>query len=472
MPRILKLFGRKHADQDTNTQPPTASPGAPPADPASIDTPTIADSTSSSLSDDGHVGGDANDDAGGLQGSSQPASVARPDMKAGAPSVTPTTTAATTDADPTSGGDDERAGALQSPGQPADQIQDAVKTPDPVVIAPPQDPSGSALEPDPGSGPATQPLAPSTDDALISLHVDAHPIAESPAPIAATEPRPPHTSPFAATPTSALSAKIGGAPPDHEPAPSSAPFARPVRPLSNPQPANHASQPDSAAEAPLSSLYRGRVEHVAPPDDAASTTASKTLIGGREADIVPLIPDSKAEIDSQEFDDEAVAGATVEALRAACDLMVTRVNKIVTLHDGGQIITAMIALVTELDARYAVDWGVVRRNGVQEVLDQVYGAIAEGDRFILESLENGRGGLTAEEFVRDLRTVAESDRPRIVTEYSSFLVFVIRCVLRQYLRPLDNDQMRLRDVSRRLDFLVDGVRDVLSARINSGIRAG
>ncbi|MDB5077385.1 MAG: hypothetical protein JWO42_3564 [Chloroflexi bacterium] len=215
-----------------------------------------------------------------------------------------------------------------------------------------------------------------------------------------------------------------------------------------------------------------RAEDWAAETEPPAPSESKTLIGGKEVDIVPLIPDTKVEIESPELDDETVATATVEALKGACDLMVSHVNRIRVLQDGGQIVAAMVSLIGELDARYAEDWGVVRRDGLEAVLTQVRSTIAEGDRFILESLENGRGGLTAEAFVRDLRTVAESDRPRMVAAYTIFLVGLSRSVLRQYLQPLENDQLRLRDISRRLDYLIDGVREVLITRVNAGTVGG
>ncbi len=402
MPRIMKIFGRKQAGPATEALPPVSPSSDPPVDNVKADTPTFTPPPSSALSDEDLFGSEEDDD------------------------------------------DD---GALKSSTQSGGPVRDS---------APAAEPARALDAPDVGSEPAAPPAAPSMADAPMSLHVDAHPVEEIPAPQVQAEPHAiSPTPPFAARTTSALPTKIEEAAPDPEPVPMT----------------RQPSPPPAPDEAPVSSIYRGRVDEPVSPDEASPIAPSKTLIGGEEADIVPLIPDTKAEVESQDLDDEAVAGATVEALRGACDLMVSRVNKVVTLHDGGQVITAMTALVAELDARYAEDWGVVRRNGVQEVLDQVYASIAEGDRFILESLENGRGGLTAEEFVRDLRTVAESDRPRIVTAYSNFLVFVIRCVLRQYLRPLDNDQMRLRDVSRRLDYLVDGVREVLSDRIHGGMRA-
>jgi hypothetical protein len=441
MPRIMKIFGRKQAGQDAQPSPPLDVPtfNGLKEGPSFFD-PLIASSTS----DREQIDIGAADPADTSKTVSDPANALEPDRVSDASIADPLAASAQGDRQGVAAGDPD----IVVPSPPSEAV---AQTLDPAVGSVPLDVPDVL---DSGAGPATPPAAPAPVDVPMSLHVDAHPIAESPAPAIPVEPHPSHASPFAARTTSALSAKIGGVAAEHEPAPPSEP--------------NPAPQP----EPPISSMYRGRMPDFPTAENVPSSTPSKTLIGGREADIVPLIPDTRVEVESQELDDEAVASATVEALRGACDLMVMRVNKIQTLQDGGQIITALIALVLELDARYADDWGIVRRNGVREVLDQIYDAIAEGDRFILESLENGRGGLTSEEFVRDLRTVAESDRPRIVTEYSNFLVFVIRGVLRQYLRPLDNDQMRLRDVSRRLDFLIDGVREVLSTRINRGIRAG
>jgi len=194
----------------------------------------------------------------------------------------------------------------------------------------------------------------------------------------------------------------------------------------------------------------------------------RTLIGGEEADLVAVIPNTEMDMLEQHdhLDEEGIDVATVDALMAACRMMVTRVNVIRRAQDGTQIISGLISLVTDLDAQYASDWGILRRNGLEDVLTEVRHAIAEGDRFILESLETRRGGLTAEVFLRDLRTIAPADRPRMITNYAMFLIFVTKCVLRQYLRPLEHDPARLRDVTRRLDYLVDGVRDTLLARVN------
>lgn len=248
----------------------------------------------------------------------------------------------------------------------------------------------------------------------------------------------------------------------------------------------------SAAEAPYAGAYSAPLseklslaeyrlvdDDPTPPliissGDRYSTAPDRTLIGGEEADLVAVIPNTEMDALDQHdhLDEEGIDMATVDALMAACTLMVTRVNVLRRAQDGTQIISGLIALVSDLDTQYARDWGVLRRNGLEDVLTEVRHAIAEGDRFILESLENGRGGLTAEVFLRDLRTIAPADRPRMITNYAMFLIFVTKCVLRQYLRPLEHDPARLRDVTRRLDYLVDGVRDTLLARVNGIPRTG
>ena len=208
-----------------------------------------------------------------------------------------------------------------------------------------------------------------------------------------------------------------------------------------------------------------------PAAGAASTLiGEKVLIGGEEADLVPLIPNTKPEAESAELDDETSTAAAVDALRGACHLLVDRVHRMSAMNDGARFISAMIVVVSELDAKYATDWGIVRRNGLEEVLADVRAAVSEGDRFILESLENGNGGFTAEAFVRDLKTVAVKDRPRILAEYTIFLVFVYHCVLRQYLRPLEHDSARLQEMMGRLEYLIDGVREILIQHVNAHIR--
>ena len=115
----------------------------------------------------------------------------------------------------------------------------------------------------------------------------------------------------------------------------------------------------------------------------------------------------------------------------------------------------------------ATKCGIVRENGLEEVLRSVRDTIPEGDQFILESLETGRGSLSALVFLEDLRTIAPGDRQRMLVNYVVFLVFLAQRVLRQYLQPLEGNQARLRDVSRRLDHLITGVRDSLLAQVNA-----
>lgn len=219
----------------------------------------------------------------------------------------------------------------------------------------------------------------------------------------------------------------------------------------------------ASSPAPVVDIDDTDEDDLAGESGAPGHRATSPLIGGVEEDLVPVIPDSDLEstVQDAEPDDESVANAAVDALMSASKLMVGRVNAIRRLPEGGQIVAGLIALVGELDAQYAQDNGIVRRNGLEEVLVDVRETSVEGDRFILESLENGRGGLTAEVFLRDLRTIAPGDRSRMIANYVTFLAFVITCVLRQYLRPLAQDPAQLRDVTRRLDYLMDGVRDAL-----------
>ncbi|MGH2389285.1 MAG: hypothetical protein ACRDIE_13860 [Chloroflexota bacterium] len=194
----------------------------------------------------------------------------------------------------------------------------------------------------------------------------------------------------------------------------------------------------------------------------------KTLIGGKEEDLVPLIPDTEAdEAESTELDETGMAEAAVDSLKEACDVLVAQVKKLRTQQDAARVVAGMITLVGELDTRYARDMGVTRRNGVEEVLQDVRGTMAEGDRFVLESLENGRGGLTADSFLHDLKTIAPSDRPRLLGHYITFLAFMIKRVLHQYLRPLEEDETRTYEISYHLDYLVEGVRDVLVAKVTA-----
>ncbi len=210
------------------------------------------------------------------------------------------------------------------------------------------------------------------------------------------------------------------------------------------------------------------------PFAVPSTTAEpKTLIGGKEDDLVPLIPNTEADAadvtGSAEPDETGIAEAAVDSLKQACDGLVAQVKKLCLQQDGARIVAGMIALVGELDARYARDMGITRRNGVEELLRDVRGTMAEGDRFVLESLENGRGGLTAEAFLHDLKTIAPGDRPRLLGHYITFLTFMIKRVLHQYLRPLEENETRTYEISYHLDYLIEGVQDVLIAKVTAPV---
>ena len=248
---------------------------------------------------------------------------------------------------------------------------------------------------------------------------------------------------------------------------------RPLRvtvPVSTDAPEPAPGTPDEPA---VSEAARGKSGRASSPADgeAPALIGAEILIGGAEADLVPLIPDTKPEAESAELDDETSAAAAVDALRGACDLLVDRVQRMRAMRDGARFISAMIVVVAELDAKYADDWGIVRHNGLEEVLEEVRAIVTEGDRFVLESLENGQGGLTGEAFVRDLKTVALKDRPRIIAEYAIFLVFVYCCVLSQYLRPLENDPVRRQEMMSRLDYLIDGIREILIQHVSAEVRA-
>ncbi len=205
---------------------------------------------------------------------------------------------------------------------------------------------------------------------------------------------------------------------------------------------------------------------------AEADEEAHTLIGGKEDDLVPLIPDTEAdeadEAATDEIDESGIAEAAVTSLKGACDFLVVRVKKLSAQQDGTRVVAGLIALVGELDARYALDMGIRRRNGVEELLIDVRGRMAEGDRFVLESLENGRGGLTADAFLRDLKTIAPSDHPRMLGHYVVILTFMIKHVLHQYLRSLEEDQTRTYEISYHLDYLVEGVRDMLMSKVTAG----
>jgi hypothetical protein len=132
-----------------------------------------------------------------------------------------------------------------------------------------------------------------------------------------------------------------------------------------------------------------------------------------------------------------------------------------------QIIGALVDVVNDLDGRYATDTSATRQNGMEDLLVEVRRTVSEADRLILESLENGRGGLTIAPFERDLKTIAKADQPRILTAYASFLLFMISRELHRYLQPLAKDEWRMRDVAARLDYLLEGVRETLVARLSN-----
>jgi hypothetical protein len=104
---------------------------------------------------------------------------------------------------------------------------------------------------------------------------------------------------------------------------------------------------------------------------------------------------------------------------------------------------------------------------MEGLLVDVRRSVTEDDRLILESLENGRGGLTIALFERDLKTIAKADQPRILIAYATFLMFMVTRALHRYLQPLAMDGWRMREVAARLDYLLDGVRETLVARLNN-----
>jgi hypothetical protein len=163
--------------------------------------------------------------------------------------------------------------------------------------------------------------------------------------------------------------------------------------------------------------------------------------------------------------EEAPLANAVTKLQGACRELVDRVYKIRAMKSGLQVISALVELVNDLDTRYATDNSTTQRDGMEEILVEVRRSVAEGDRFILESLENGRGGLSVASFERDLKTIARGDQPRILMAYGTFLVFMISRELQRYLQPLEADEWRRREVLARLNYLLDGVRDVLLARL-------
>lgn len=166
--------------------------------------------------------------------------------------------------------------------------------------------------------------------------------------------------------------------------------------------------------------------------------------------------------------EEAPLAAAVTKLQGACRELVDRIYKIRAMKSNNlQIIGALVELVNDLDARYATDSGTTRQNGMEELLIEVRRTVTEGDRFILESLENGRGGVTITPFERDLKTIAKADQPRIVMAYATFLLFMITQELYRYLQPLAKDEWRMREVKAHLDYLLDGVRQTLVAHLSN-----
>ena len=258
----------------------------------------------------------------------------------------------------------------------------------------------------------------------------------------------------------------------------------PAHPPADPAPPPEPPRDLEKGPLPLSGSARKHLDLVQPPEPREAPALEtplpgpepgspipKTLIGGKEDDLVPLIPDTEADVaGSGELDETGTAEAAVEALKSASEFLVARVNALRALSDSARIVPGMIALVGELDARYTHDMGVTRRNGLEDVLQDIRRRVAEGDRFVLESLENGHGGLTADAVTRDLRTIAPSDRPRMLGHYVTVLAFMIQRVLHQYLRPLEEDETRTYEISYRLDYLVEGVRDILLARVTAPAR--
>src|SRR5579871_2683946 len=71
------------------------------------------------------------------------------------------------------------------------------------------------------------------------------------------------------------------------------------------------------------------------PAAGAERRPASRLIGGEEDDIVPVIPDTDVEFSApaSDFDEEAAMEAAVDALWAACAMMVERVKTLRTLQD-------------------------------------------------------------------------------------------------------------------------------------------
>jgi hypothetical protein len=203
-------------------------------------------------------------------------------------------------------------------------------------------------------------------------------------------------------------------------------------------------------------------------DPIAERRVMPRLIGGVEADLVPVIPNTSVDYQPPDHapDDEGSAHAAIEALTAASRVLVERVKHLRRISEPIAVVAGLIDLVNELQALYLEDCGIVRGNSLEEVLREVRATISEGDRFILESLEDGRGRLTAAVFVEDMRTIAPSDHSRLIAHYVAFLSSLTLRVLQQYLRPLEGNPARRQIVARRLEYLVNGARDALLLTTN------
>jgi hypothetical protein len=223
--------------------------------------------------------------------------------------------------------------------------------------------------------------------------------------------------------------------------------------------------PEPAPEAPFSVPWL--VEDATAHSAAEDTVEVPKATGPLEAPPLVATTAGAATTFLPDVGEEAPLAAAVTKLQGACRELVDRIYKIRAMKNGLQIIGALVELVNDLDARYATDTSTTRQNGLEGLLVEVRRNVTEGDRLILESLENGRGGLTIAAFERDLKTIAKGDQPRILIAYASFLVFMITRELHRYLQPLAKDEWRMREVTARLDYLLDGVRETLVARLTN-----
>jgi hypothetical protein len=222
---------------------------------------------------------------------------------------------------------------------------------------------------------------------------------------------------------------------------------------------------EPATEAPFSVPWL--VEDATGPSAAEDTIEVPRATGPLEAPPLGGIEPGAATTFLPNIVEEAPLAAAVTRLQGACRELVDRTYKIRAMKNGLQIIGALIEVVNDLDARYATDTNTTRQNGMEGLLVDVRRSVTEDDRLILESLENGRGGLTIALFERDLKTIAKADQPRILIAYATFLMFMVTRALHRYLQPLAMDGWRMREVAARLDYLLDGVRETLVARLNN-----